>query len=321
MKVRVRPVFFSIVIFILAAAGLMGCTKSKESTEKEIATAKSAVTFTDALGKEISVENPENVAAVMGSFAETWLLAGGELAGVTEDAYSERELDLGEGVVDLGLMKSPSVEKLIEMDTDLVILSSNIAEHVDLYDAINNAGITTAYFDVESFDDYLQMLKICTDITGRKDLYEKNGLEVQKQIEEAIKGIKGESPKVLFIRAFSTGAKAKGSDNMTGIMLKDMGCINIADNDKSLLEDLSIESIISEDPDYIFVVTMGASSEKAIESLKKGIQSNPAWNELSAVKNDRYIVLPKDLFHYKPNARWGESYEMLKEILYSDKTE
>lgn len=36
------------------------------------------------------------------------------------------------------------------------------------------------------------------------------------------------------------------------------------------------------------------------------------------MKEDRYIVLPKDLFHYKPNNRWGESYQYLGEILYPE---
>lgn len=34
------------------------------------------------------------------------------------------------------------------------------------------------------------------------------------------------------------------------------------------------------------------------------------------MKEDRVEVLPKDLFHYKPNARWGESYQMLAELMY-----
>ena len=37
---------------------------------------------------------------------------------------------------------------------------------------------------------------------------------------------------------------------------------------------------------------------------------------LTAVKQDRLILLPKELFHYKPNARWGESYAYLAKILY-----
>ena len=98
-------------------------------------------------------------------------------------------------------------------------------------------------------------------------------------------------------------------------MLKDLRCRNIADRDNSILEDLSIEKIIEEDPDFIFVTTMG-DDEAAMDVLAKSLTENPAWGTLSAVKEDRYIVLPKDLFHYKPNDRWGESYEMLADILY-----
>ena len=36
------------------------------------------------------------------------------------------------------------------------------------------------YFDVDNFDDYLKMLDICTDITGRKDLYDKTASELSK---------------------------------------------------------------------------------------------------------------------------------------------
>ena len=47
-------------------------------------------------------------------------------------------------------------------------------------------------------------------------------------------------------------------------------------------------------------------------------ESNPAWTGLSAVRNGRYVLLPRDLFHYKPNARWGERYAYLAKILYPD---
>ena len=40
-----------------------------------------------------------------------------------------------------------------------------------------------------------------------------------------------------------------------------------------------------------------------------------SWAELSAVKNGHYFVLPKDLFHLKPNDRWGEAYEKIENIL------
>lgn len=57
----------------------------------------------------------------------------------------------------------------------------------------------------------------------------------------------GEHPTVLLLRAYSTGVRAKNSDNITGVMLKDLGCINIADSDSGLLEEIQMESILAAD--------------------------------------------------------------------------
>ena len=83
------------------------------------------------------------------------------------------------------------------------------------------------------------MLNICTDITGRKDLYEENGLKIKKDIDDIlskVEGAKKEGLKVLFVRAFSSGAKAKKDDNMTCTMLNNLGTVNIAAQHPSLLE-------------------------------------------------------------------------------------
>jgi len=274
-------------------------------------------TFTDSLENTVVLkEKPEKVVALVGSYAETWLLAGGELAGVTDDVITERKMDVSENTKIVGTIKDPNLEEILSLEPDFILLSPDIESHTQISETLKKAQIPHAYFKIEQFEDYLNMLDICTDITGSKDLYEKNGLKVQKQIEDVISKIDTTSkPSVLFIRAFSSGAKAKDDVNMTCKILNDLSTVNIASEHQSLLEDLSIEEIIEEDPDYIFVTTMG-DTDKAIKAMKNGIEKNLAWKNLTAVKNDRYIVLPKDLFHYKPNARWGESYEYLAKIIY-----
>ena len=199
-------------------------------------------------------------------------LSGGQLIAATQDALEEESFALPDAPANLGAMKSPDTEQLLALEVDFVILSANVAEHVKLRDFLEESGIPAAYFDVETFEDYLDMLKICTDIMGRADLYEQNGTAVQARIDRAIAKSQGQdAPTVLFIRAYSTGAKANGSDSMTGAMLRDLGCVNIADQNGSLLEELSMEEIIRQDPDFIFVTTMGASSEKAMQALAEGI--------------------------------------------------
>lgn len=304
-------VIFAIVIFALVLF-LTSCAYSA-GTDTGI-----YYSFNDSFGNEVILYGrPERVVSLMGSYAEIWILAGGTLSGVTEDAVSERGMDLPGDVRIVGTVKEPNAEEVLNAAPDFVLLSADIESHRKIGMILKETRIPHAFFRVELFEDYLAMLKICTDITGESRLYEKNGTDLQAEIDKILKRVVSADakPKVLLIRAYAAGAKAKGDDNMTGRMLSDLGCSNIAAEHPSLLDTLSIEEIIAEDPDYIFVVTMG-DSENAIKAMKEGIQKNPAWKDLSAVKNDRYIILPKELFHYKPNARWGEAYEYLAEILY-----
>ena len=312
IKTIVYAVMLLMILNMLAGCGSRAAEPASGTPE--------GYRFTDALGEEVTVDHPKRVVALMGSFAEVWLSAGGSLTGVTDDAFDERGLELSEETVSVGKYNSPNVEKIIALNPDLVILSSETKEHAALREVLKQAGIPAAYFKVTYFEDYLSMLKTCTEITGKNELYEKNGLAVKKEIEKTLSAAKAqEPPSVLLLITYSGGAVAQNSKTMTGKMLKDLGCRNIADENQSLLKEFSMESIVKEDPNYIFVIPMGNDDVLAMKNLKESIENNPAWNGLTAVKNDRYILLPKEKFLYKPNEKWGESYTYLSEILYGKK--
>ena len=279
-------------------------------------------TFTDALGREVTVKNPKRVAALLGSYADIWYLAGGEVIASADDAWDDFDLPLPEDAVNLGMTKELSLEKLFEANPDFVLASSNTKGNVEWLETLESAGITVAYFEVNDFSDYLNFLKICTDITGRSDLYEKNGLAIAEQIEEVIRcsegriAQKGEAPTILSLRASSTFIRAKNSkDNVLGEMLASLGCVNIADHEESLLENLSVEQIILQDPDYIFFIQQGDNEEGTKENINSFIAENPAWSELTAVKEGRVYLLEKELYALKPNDRWAEALENLERIL------
>ena len=296
--------------------GIFTACGSAESTQSQ-----NSIAFTDALGREVSVQKePERVAALIGSFADVWVLSGGSICATAEDAWDDFDLELPDAV-SIGGAHSPNLELLLAADPDLVIASASTSSNVEMREVLEAAGITVAYFDVDNFDDYLAMLDICTDITGRKDLYEKNGLMIQSQIEVVKTEVDASSLSdhertVLLLRAHSGSVKAKGSEGtILGEMLADLGCINIADSDTSLLEALSVESVIRQEPYRIFVVTMGDDTEKAIDNLNRLMDENPAWGSLRAVTEGRLHVMDRKLFNIKPNAGWAESYEKLSEII------
>lgn len=307
--------YLRLIAFLLCLALLGGCAL-------EISTpAEGTITFTDDLGRSVALpQKPRRVAALIGSFAEVWILSGGTLCAAPEDAWDDFGLELPDAV-SIGGAHSPNPEMLLSADPDFVLASASTASNVQLREILEAAGIAVAYFDVDHFEDYLRILEICTDITGRKDLYEQNGLQVLERIE-AVRRQFGDHPlpqeerTVLLLRASSGFVKAKGSQGtILGEMLAELGCINIADSDTFLLEDLSVESVIRQEPCHIFVVTMGDDTEKAMDSLKQLMAENPAWGSLGAVTGGRVHLMERRLFNMKPNAKWAESYEILSDIL------
>lgn len=314
------------ICLLLSLLLLTGCAAPASSGGEtgEADGAESAVTFfQDDLGRELAVERPRRVAALIGSFADVWCLAGGRdtLTAAAHDTWTSFDLELGEEVADLGAITAPSLETLLAAEPDLILASCNTAADLELLETFEEAGIPAAYFDVQSFDDYLRMLGICTQLTGCAENYARYGLEVRSLVEEAIARQDGSAPTVLCLRATGSSCKAKGSaDNLLGGMLADLGCVNIADGDSALLENLSLEAIIAADPDYIFAVLQGANATAAQATLDAALLSNPAWSGLRAVAEGRFYTLDHRLYNLKPNARWGEAYEGLADILYGEKT-
>ena len=278
-----------------------------------------AVTFMDDLGREVTVDPPQRVAALIGSFADIWCLAGGRdtLVAAAGDAWTSFDLGLDESVADLGAIKEPNLEVLFSVQPDLILASCNTQADLELRETFEQTGIPVAYFDIQHFEDYLRMLEVCTMLTGEAELYAENGANVAEEVSAAIQRQDGSAPTVLCIRATGSGCKVKGSaDNVLGEMLFDLGCVNIADSNTFLLENLSTEAIIAADPDYIFAVLQGADATMAQASLDAALLQNPAWSSLRAVREGRFYTLDHALYNLKPNARWGEAYENLADILY-----
>ena len=284
-----------------------------------------ACTFTDDLGREVTLEAaPRRVAALTGSYADIWCTAGGRdtLVASASDAWTDFDLGLGEEVANIGGAMGVSVEELLAAAPDLVLASTNIPSNQEMLPALEAAGVDVAFFSVDTFEAYLRMLEVCTGLTGSPEAYQTYGEAVAEEIEadqaRAATALEEQGPeKVLYIRAAASVVKPKGSSGtVLGEMLADLGCINIADQDQSLLEDLSMEAILAADPDKILIVLQGADPEPAKAQLEGEVLSNPAWQQLTAVREGRVYYMDKDLYHLKPNARWGEAYDHLVEILY-----
>ena len=232
-KVKLAAIGAMIVICVLA-----GCTEAhRETSQHNVAQIEDTVTFTDDLGRELTIKRPERVVTLISSFADIWHLAGGvdQIVATTNATWTYFDLPLKSDVINLGATKSINLEQLIACEPDLIIASCGTDRNLELEDSLEQMGLAVAYFSVNNFEDYLRVLKTCTEITGHVENYETYGNSVKKQLEEAKERVDGSSPSVLYIRTTGSSCKVKNSeDSVLGEMLADMDTRNIADISSSL---------------------------------------------------------------------------------------
>ena len=197
MKKLISTLLAACVLLSLAACGAAG-TSPQDGTETYV--------FTDDLGREVTAPaHPERVAAMIGSFADVWCLAGGRdsLVAAADDAWTSFDLGLGADVTNLGAVKEPGLEALIASEPDLILASCNTAANLELLDTFEAAGLCVAYFDVQTLDDpRLDAYARLTDVQLRSRLEPERGVFIAESgnvIERALEA--GMQPLSLLMEA------------------------------------------------------------------------------------------------------------------------
>ncbi|MBE6590828.1 MAG: hypothetical protein E7646_02175 [Ruminococcaceae bacterium] len=258
--------------------------------------------------------NKGGTAVLFSSLSQIWLEAGGTVDVTVQESIDRGFAEKGTPLVDTGAGKQIDTEALIALSPELCIYSLDVPAQVDCAKLLESCGIRTLGLRVESYGEYLSALKQMCAILGDNQAYS-NALSKKEQIDNIISSSPGNGKSFVFIRCGSSAAsvKTKGSaDHFAAAMLTELGLENIADKDANLLN-MGIEAIIASDPDYIFFSTMG--DENAAVSRINELLSRDTLQSLSAVKEGKVTILPKELFHYKPNSRWTEAYQYLRDCL------
>lgn len=325
-RMRILAVLLALCLLLSACQSKITSPETKaEEKEEQTDTAQVSFpyTFTDSVGNSITLEKkPENVAVLFSSFADVWKTAGGNVDITVGESVERGFADENAVIVDPSTGHSSiDLEGLANARPDLVIGTADYESQTKAVDFCKDVGINAALFRVETFDDYLYMLKICCDLTGNTEKYKTFGTDVGERIDEMLQNVKTKTndKDILFVRAGSSAksTKAKNSeDNFVCRMLSQLGTRNIADTDSELVGELSLERILVENPDYLFITTMG--SEDAAKDYMNSLLQSDGWKELTCVKSGNYCFLPKNLFHYKPNSHWDEAYKYLINILCSE---
>ncbi len=313
-RIGIPPVLLLAMILLM----FVGCSgpeeEADEPVEEDLTDEENVVdypvTMTDDAGREVEVSaEPERVASFDPSSTDILLYLEKEEHLVGVDDYSTLPEEM-EGLPRLGGAVSQDVETLLALQPDLVLVGDGMD---DLMAALSEEDIPAVVVDPESFSD----ISACVHLIAKIMAVPERGEEVVQQMEQKVQEIsemteemEAEERPVVFYEVWPNPLMTEGEDSLIDFLITSAGGINAAGDEAGDWIEFSAEDLVDSDPDVIITPFSDTISE-----LDRG--DRPDWEELSAVRSDRYYRVDSGVFGRR-SPRLMQGLEEVARLLHPD---
>ncbi|OZI12586.1 ABC transporter substrate-binding protein [Bacillaceae bacterium SAS-127] len=316
-----------LVSLLLLVGILAGCSETpaenKGSTKEDTSAANNTDatewprTFTDALGKEIVIEEkPEKLASIWYFYPEILTALGEPPAATTEKeylsslSYLKGKLDSAE---ELGDKVSPNIENILATEPDYILATEH---HEEMYDSLEKVAPVITLKTEDILGDWQYGLRTVAEIIGKEDEAEKVIDNMMKEItkgRESLQSMEGESVALILswdgktFNVLGEGAPVYtlAFDKEKGLGLTPDKAFKGTNN-----EFTSFEGIATVQADHIFLIGDITKEEKLMSDLEK---SN-VWNGLNAVKKGNVYLMDSSAITGGPLATEYALQNMVKSL-------
>ncbi|MBR1885642.1 MAG: ABC transporter substrate-binding protein [Schwartzia sp.] len=312
---------FATILCALMLAAAIGCGGGNASTEKKpesAAKTESFATLKDDLGREVTLaKKPERIVVTSASFLEPLHTVGGDVVGRPD---SKSVPDWAKDKTSIGRVYNVDLEKLLACAPDLVIANKGMNEKLLQTLEINN--IPCLVVDMKNYEEVKNEVRIFSQVTGEKE----KGETLIKNMDDKIKAIADRLPKekrrVAILHSTAQGLSVQLDTSIAGSTAKMLGFENVASGMTALegnpdAAPYSIETLVEQNPEIIFVTSMGKLDEIK-RGMEETIASNPAWQTIPAVKNGKMYYLSQEHFLLSPGIHYPDAVEEMAKLIYPD---
>ena len=268
-----------------------------------------SLTFVDALKKEVNLSIPAKRIVVVNSDAAEILCAIGaadRIVGISNYIAQDSAGTLGElkekPVV--GSPQGPSMEKIVELEPDLVISYEMWLSKTDFEDKLKAFGIPVARIACYLVDSLESDILLLGRISGKEAAAAEYAASIREQlniVDERLKHIKPP------IRAYAEGY----GDYVTvsrgigaAMILEHAGVTNIAADLTVPYPAISAEWVVIQNPDVIikaagagFIKTgYDVTDASSISEFRDRLLSRPGWHNINAVKNKQVYLVSAEIW-------------------------
>ena len=211
--------------------------------------------------------------------------------------YPQEKTDL---LPSVGSYIKPNLEKIVELNPDLIITSFHSA---NAGNDLKNLNFESLELKADSMDQICQNTKKLGEIVGKSEKADELCNDMKNVFEN-----KTELKDKTAIAFFSANPTMAFTDKtLPGDIISKLGMQNLANSLQGSTPIISSEFMIEKNPDFIIMV--GLNSD-----LDSFLKNNPIMSNTKAVKNGKFIVVPSTILRGSP--RIGQMIEQIyKELV------
>ncbi|MHB0939634.1 MAG: ABC transporter substrate-binding protein [Armatimonadota bacterium] len=288
-----------VVGVVIADQAWMNKSRSQQQQLQARVSTGFPVTITDSLNRQVTIAaKPKKIVSVAPSATEILFAIGAGERVIADTTYCDYP-PAADTLPKIGGFTNPNVEKILSLSPDLVLGARGTP--VGLFDQMQSLKLTVAAIDAEnSLDQMLESIRTIGKIAGEDD--KAAGLIAQMEarrqaiVSKTAKLSPAQRPSVLFV--FTPGELySAGKGSFIDELITLGGGVNIAAQAKSPWPQLSLETVIADDPQVILTLPGNMGNKHKPMSNADAVarfRALPRWKSLSAVKNGRVYVLEDD---------------------------
>ena len=283
--------FFTIVALAIGAYFFFHLSSESNKTQtNSINSSFQTKTITHDFGTTELTKEPKRIVILNNLYAEVLMPLGITPIGATTAQADSSEFSTlfkkdfeSANVISLGWQKSPNLEKIAELQPDLILMTTH---QKDIYDKLSQIAPTIGYkMNTEENWDYTEVALKVADIFDKKEQMQNIINQVaQKQEKLANKVTETfKNQKLMYVRITDKSIRCYAYGRF-GYLYETYHFNRAEEFDPAnMFEIIDTEKLKELNPDLLIIQ---ADSKELLESK---LHNSPVWNQLTAVKNKKVI--------------------------------
>ncbi|MFZ2087732.1 MAG: helical backbone metal receptor [Desulfobaccales bacterium] len=215
--------------------------------------------------------------------------------------------EIAPGIPAVGTHLQPNVEMIVALRPDLVV-QGGVSKGMPALERLEREGVKVAMFAPDDFAGLFSSIKRLGILTGREAAASQLVDRLEKELAAVARRVTGRQPPRVFFEVRYHNLLAAGQGSIIEDIITRAGGVNVVPSPEKLVP-FGLEALLQADPE-VYVIQQGPMNRSP-----EDIYSRPNYQELSAVKNRRVLVVDQGLFS-RPGPRSGQAVQQLARFLH-----